>query len=192
MSSTPFELETQRLALRNWADRHRGPFAALCADPEVMRYFPATMTREQTDAAIDRWQGQIAERGWSFSAVELRDSGEFIGMIGMSVPRHLLPFSPCVEIGWRLARQHWGKGYATEGAKACLALAFTKLGLDEIVSFTALANLPSRAVMERIGMARANADFEHPAVAEGHPLRLHCLYRITRDQWRRADFQDVT
>jgi RimJ/RimL family protein N-acetyltransferase len=179
----PFEFETERLAFRVWADRHREPMAALNADPEVMRYFPSTYSREHTDAAIDRWHSQQLAHGWAFSAVELRGSGEFIGMIGISTPRDPLPCSPCVEIGWRLARRYWGQGYATEGAKACLTFGFTQLGLAEIVSFTALANAPSRAVMERIGMTNTNADFEHPGVPKGNPLRMHCLYRLARREW---------
>ena len=102
---------------------------------------------------------------------------------GLTVPRRVLPCSPCVEIGWRLARASWGHGYATEAACAALAVGFRQLALDEIVSFTALGNRRSRAVMERIGMRNANQDFEHPGVPEGHPLRLHCLYRIRREEW---------
>lgn len=181
--SQPYEIETERLVFRVWADRHRGPMAALNADPETMRYFPSTATREQTDETIDRWCGVLLERGWGFSAVELKSSGEFIGMIGLTVPRHPLPCLPCVEIGWRLARPYWGHGYASEGARACLALGFTQLGLDEIVSFTALPNERSRRVMERIGMTNTRADFEHPAVLAGSPLRTHCLYKITRPEW---------
>jgi RimJ/RimL family protein N-acetyltransferase len=180
-----FELETDRLVLRSWSERHRGPMAELNADPEVMLYFPSTYTVEQTNAAIDRWQSQIAERGWGFSAAELRGSGEFIGMIGLSVPRNPLPCSPCVEIGWRLLHRHWGQGYATEGANACLGFGFANLRLSEIVAFTALTNARSRAVMERIGMTNANADFEHPGVPEGNPLRMHCLYKVTREEWER-------
>lgn len=181
--SNLFELETERLVLRSWADRHRGPMAALNADPEVMRYFPSTYSVEHTNAAIDRWQSMLVERGWGFSAVELRGSGEFIGMIGLSVPRDPLPCCPCVEIGWRLARPYWGHGYATEGANACLAFGFTQMRLSEIVAFTALANARSRSVMERIGMTNANADFEHPGVPEGNPLRMHCLYKVTLEEW---------
>ncbi len=157
------------------------------ADPEVMRYFPALLSAEQTNAGIDIWRQQFAERGWSNWAVELQDTGEFMGFIGLSVPRRQLPFSPCVEIGWRLKRAAWGRGYATEGAKACLRVGFDQLGLDEIVSFTSLTNLPSVAVMKRIGMINAHADFEHPAVPNGNPLRPHCLYMITREQWMCRD-----
>ena len=152
------------------------------ADPAVMEFFPALQSREASDASISAWQSQLETQGWSNWAVELRESGEFIGFIGLSVPRRVLPFSPCIEIGWRLARDSWGHGYATEGAKACLRVGFERIGLPEIVSFTAIHNLRSRAVMERIGMLNADQDFEHPAVPEGHALRLHCLYRINRNQ----------
>ena len=157
------------------------------ADPEVMRYFPALLSAEQTNAGVDLWCQQFAEEGWSNWAVELQDTGEFVGFIGLSIPRRQLPFSPCVEIGWRLKRSAWGRGYATEGAKACLRVGFDQLGLEEIVSFTALTNLPSVAVMKGIGMSNAHADFEHPGVPDGHPLRPHCLYKITRVQWMRRD-----
>ncbi|WP_349740482.1 GNAT family N-acetyltransferase [Roseateles cavernae] len=180
----PLTLNTARLLLRPWRDSDRAPFAALNADPEVMEFFPALQSPEQSDASIDLWTAQFAERGWSNWAVELRDSGAFIGFIGLSVPRRQLPFSPCVEIGWRLARAHWGQGLATEGAWAALAAGFEQLGLSEIVSFTALTNLRSRAVMERLGMRSDSAeDFDHPALPEGHGLRRHCLYRLTREDW---------
>lgn len=152
----------------------------MSADPVVMEFYPAPSTRQESDAAIDRWQSQIAEQGWSNWAVELAQSREFIGFVGLTVPRRVLPFSPCVEVGWRLGHRHWGKGYATEAARAALAFGFVELGLEEIVSFTALVNRRSRAVMERIGMTNAGEDFEHPAVPEGHPLRPHCLYRMRR------------
>jgi len=159
------------------------------ADPEVMRYFPALLSAEQTNAGVDIWCQQFAERGWSNWAVEVQGTCEFIGFIGLSVPRRQLPFSPCVEIGWRLKRAAWGHGYATEGAKECLRVGFDELGLEEIVSFTTLTNLPSIAVMKRIGMSDARADFEHPAVPEGNPLRPHCLYKISLAQWRAGDAQ---
>jgi len=177
------EFDTPRLAFRVWQDRHRAPFAAMNADPEVMRHFPALLSAEQTNAGIDIWLQQFEQQGWSNWAVELRATGEFIGFIGLSVPRRPLPFGPCVEIGWRLKRAAWGQGYATEGAAACLHIGFEQLGLDEIVSFTALTNRASEAVMQRIGMRRAAADFDHPALPEGHALQRHCLYTIGRAQW---------
>lgn len=174
------ELATERLRLRQWRETDRAPFAEMSADPVVMEFYPAPSTREESDAAIDRWRAQIADQGWSNWAVEIAQSREFIGFVGLTVPRRVLPFSPCVEIGWRLARPYWGQGYATEAARAALAFGFDTLALDEIVSFTALVNRRSRAVMERIGMTDAGEDFEHPAVPEGHALRPHCLYRIRK------------
>ena len=179
----PIEVTTQRLRLRQWRETDRKPYAALNADPAVMRFFAGTQTREASDRSIDVWCAELNERGWSNWAVEALESGSFVGFIGLSVPKRALPFMPCVEIGYRLAREHWGKGYATEGAKAVLEVAFTRLNLNEVVSFTALLNLPSRAVMERIGMINSNEDFDHPALPEGSELRRHCLYRISREAW---------
>ncbi len=178
------EHESPRLRLLAWQGRHVAPFAALNADPEVMRYFPSLFSEEQSRAQIDFWLAQFAERGWSNWAVELKESGEFIGFVGLWTPRQALPFSPCVEIGWRLARRFWGHGYATEGAQASLQVGFERLGLAEIVSYTALSNTPSRAVMERIGMRNTGQDFDHPAVPEGSPLKRHCLYELTSEAWR--------
>ena len=177
------EIETPRLRLRRWLDADRAPFAALNADPAVMEYFPALQDRKSSDAAIDAWSDQLDRRGWSNWAAERRDSGAFIGFVGITVPKRALPFSPCVEIGWRLAREQWGQGFASEGARHVLQAGFERFGLDEIVSFTALLNTRSRAVMERIGMRNADADFEHPALPEGHRLRPHCLYRLSRVDW---------
>lgn len=183
----PIEVDTARLRLRAWREVDREPFAALNADPAVMEHFPALHSREQSDASIDCWQAQFAQQGWSNWAVETLDGNAFIGFVGLSVPRRQLPFSPCVEIGWRLARVYWGRGYASEAARAALALGFGQLGLVEIVSFTALANGRSRAVMERIGMRHdAAGNFDHPALPEGHALRRHCLYRLARADWAAA------
>jgi RimJ/RimL family protein N-acetyltransferase len=155
------------------------------ADPVVMEFFPALQSRAASDRTIDLWQAELAERGWSNWATELRSTGDFIGFVGLSVPKRLLPFSPCVEIGWRLARAHWRQGFATEAARAALRVGFEHIALDEIVSFTSIVNVRSRAVMERIGMRNTGEDFEHPGVSEGHPLRPHCLYRIARQDWSR-------
>ena len=173
--------------MRDWCDADRAPFAALNADPQVMEFFPALLDRSTSDAGIAAWRRQFAERGWSNWAVETRDGGEFVGFVGLSVPRRTLPCSPCVEIGWRLARAHWGHGYASEAARAALRAGFGTIGLDEIVSFTALGNRRSRAVMERIGLRDAHQDFAHPGVPEGHPLRVHCLYRLDRATWSRLN-----
>ena len=177
---------TPRLLLRAWCEPDREPFAALNADAQTMRYFPVPISCEASDASIDAWQAQIDERGWGNWAVERRDTQEFIGFVGLTVPKRVLPFSPCVEIGWRLARAHWGQGFATEAARAVLRAGFQQIGLGEIVSFTTLLNLPSRAVMGRIGMIDAQQNFEHPGVPEGHAFRMHCLYRLRREQWQAA------
>jgi RimJ/RimL family protein N-acetyltransferase len=177
------ELLTARLRLRQWRDADRAPYAALNADPEVMRYFPSTQDRAASDRSIDTWTAEIEQRGWSNWAVELVASGAFVGFIGLSVPRRALPFMPCVELGYRLARPYWGRGLASEGARAALEFGFTSVGLEEIVSFTALLNLPSQAVMRRVGMIDTHQDFDHPALPEGSPLRRHCLYKLTREHW---------
>ena len=172
---------TERLVLRQWRESDLEPFARLNADPEVMRYFPAPLSREQSDAMVDRLSGHIEAEGWGMWALERRDTGEFIGFTGLGVPRQVLPFQPCVEVGWRLAATAWGHGFATEAAREALRVGFDELGLTEIVSFTAVPNMRSRAVMERLGMVRdAAEDFDHPAVDVGHPVRRHVLYRKVR------------
>ncbi|TCC20480.1 GNAT family N-acetyltransferase [Kribbella speibonae] len=178
------ELTTDRLLLRNWRDSDREPFAALNADPAVMEHFPAPQTREQSDGLIDRTIPMIDERGWGLWALEVRDTGEFIGFTGLSVPSFEAHFMPAVEIGWRLAKGAWGNGYASEAARAALAHGFGPGGLDEIVSFTANPNVPSQRVMQRIGMVHDEpGDFDHPRIADGHRLQRHVLYRIDRAQW---------
>jgi RimJ/RimL family protein N-acetyltransferase len=178
------EFDTKRLRLRQWCAAHREPFAALNADPKVMAFFPAVLDRADSDAMADRCQALIAERGWGFWAVETKIGHEFIGFVGLHIPSAELPFSPCVEIGWRLAANHWGKGYATEAARGALRVGFENLGLPEIVSFTAIGNMKSRAVMERLGMRDTNITFEHPSVPVDSPLRTHCLYRLSRARWQ--------
>jgi len=178
------EFETDRLLLRQWLATDREPFAALNADPRVMEFFPATLNRAMSDSMANYCQAFIAERGWGFWAAELKDSDQFIGFIGLHTPSFELPFSPCVEIGWRLAFQYWGKGFASEAARGALHVGFELLNLREIVSFTAVRNLRSRAVMERLGMREARSTFEHPHIPVGSPLRLHCLYRLSRDNWQ--------
>ncbi len=174
-------IETERLLIRTWRPGDRAPYAALNADPAVMRHFPKPLSREESDAMVTRLEAHQEARGFTFWAVEEKDSGDFVGSIGLLVPGFRAPFTPCVEIGWRLAARHWGKGYASEGAAACLAHGFGPLGLDEIVSFTVPANEPSWKVMRRIGMRRdEDGDFDHPGLPEGHPLRRHLLYRKRR------------
>lgn len=176
------ELETERLRLRQWQAADRTPFAMLNADPRVMAFFPAPLSRRESDAVADRCEAFIDQHGWGFWAAELKDGREFIGFVGLHIPSAPLPFSPCVEVGWRLAFRHWGRGLATEGARGALAIGFRALGLAEIVAFTAVGNRRSRAVMERLDM-RDSGTFEHPELAEGSPLRRHCLYRLPRERF---------
>jgi RimJ/RimL family protein N-acetyltransferase len=176
------ELDSARLRLRQWADADRSPFAELNADPLVMQHFPAPLTQEQSDAMADRCQSRIAANGWGFWAAELKVTGQFIGFVGLNTPIAELPFSPCVEIGWRLARPFWGRGLATEGARAALDYGFDLLQLPEIVAFTALGNDRSRAVMERLGM-RQDGEFDHPLVPRESGVRRHLLYRLKREYW---------
>jgi RimJ/RimL family protein N-acetyltransferase len=177
------EFETPRLLLRQWRALDREPFAALNADPAVMVHFPAPLTRQESDATADRCERLIRERGWGPWATQLKATGEFIGFVGLNVPRSDLPVAPCVEILWRLARAHWQRGYATEAARGALQIGFERLALPEIVAFTVPANARSRAVMERLGMKRDASTFEHPGLPEGHGLRTHCNYRLSREAW---------
>ena len=173
------QLSTERLLLRPWREDDLEPFAALNADLSVMAFFPSVLSRNDSDALAERMAAHIDTHGWGLWAVEVPGVAALAGYIGLSVPGFAAPFTPCVEIGWRLAREHWGQGYAIEGARAALAFGFTALKLDEIVSFTVPANLRSRRVMERLGMTRAEADdFDHPGLPVEHPLRRHVLYRI--------------
>ena len=179
------ELRTPRLLLRPWRDTDLAPFAALNADPEVRRWFAGTLTREESDALAAHIQEHIATHGFGFWAAEVPGTTPFIGFVGLKHVTFAVPFAPAVEIGWRLARAHWGQGYATEAARAALAHAFGPLGLPEVVSFAVPGNLLSRRVMERIGMRHdPEDDFDHPALPEGHPFRRHVLYRATHNAQR--------
>jgi RimJ/RimL family protein N-acetyltransferase len=179
VSLEPKRLETERLLLRRWRAEDREPFASINDDAKGMEFFPARLTREESDALVDRIEAHFAERGFGAWAAELRGEGEFIGFIGLAVPQFDAHFTPCVEIGWRLARAHWGQGLATEGARAVMHYAFAELGLAEVVSFTVPGNVRSRRVMEKLGMTHdADDDFDHPGVPEGHRLQRHVLYRL--------------
>jgi ribosomal-protein-alanine N-acetyltransferase len=174
-------LRTARLVLRPWTNEDFAPFAAMSADPKVMAHFPSTLSRAESDALAARISGEIEMQGFGFWALELPGAAPFIGFTGIRAVTFDAHFTPAVEIGWRLAPAHWGKGYATEAARAALAHGFGALGLGEIVAFTIPANTPSRAVMQRLGMTHDEADdFDHPALPEGHRLRRHVLYRIAR------------
>jgi RimJ/RimL family protein N-acetyltransferase len=179
--------ESERLILRRWQPLDREPFARLNADPRVMEHFPAPLTAEESGQAVDRIEAHFTERGFGLCAAELRETREFIGFIGLSRPRLVAHFTPCVEIGWRLASDYWGRGLATEGAGEMLRYGFEHLALDEIVSFTVAANLRSRRVMEKLGMIRDSADdFDDPGLPPGHPMRRHVLYRLKGREWRRG------
>jgi RimJ/RimL family protein N-acetyltransferase len=180
---TDQQYQTERLTLRPWQDQDKPAFAAMNADPRVMEFFPALRTREQSDAMVDECNRRLAWDGFTFWAVECRDTGEFIGFVGLNTFDLDLPFCPCVEIGWRLAFAHWGNGYATEAATACLSLAFKEFALTEVLSFTTLSNVRSRHVMEKIGMVNTNDNFLHPLVDASSGMQEHCLYRITRSGW---------
>lgn len=178
--SRPPEIRTERLLLRRWRETDLEPFAGLNADPEVRAYLQGPITRTQSDDAAHVIESDLERRGWGLWAVEVTETAEFIGFVGLAEANFSAPFTPSVEVGWRLARDAWGHGYATEGAKAALRFGFQEAHLPEILSFTATLNLRSRAVMERIGMERdLDGDFDHPLVPKGDPIRPHVLYRLT-------------
>ena len=171
------ELRTPRLLLREWREDDYEPFAALNADPRVMEHYPSVLSREESDRFVrERVLPQFAQRGYGLWAVEVPGVTPFAGYVGLLEQTFEAPFTPCVEVAWRLDARHWGRGYATEGGRAALAYGFDVAGLEEIVSLTAVTNRRSIAVMERLGMTRAG-EFEHPRLPRGHPLRPHVLYR---------------
>ena len=186
----PARLESQRVRLRPWRPQDLPAFARLNADARAMAHFPAPLTREASDALAHRCQALIDSQAWGFWAVERHDASGgacFIGFTGLHRPAAELPFSPCVEIGWRLLPEHWGQGLATEAAQVALRVGFEVLNLTQIVAFTAVGNRPSRAVMTRLGMQHdAHDDFDHPAIPPDHALRRHVLYRLPRERWHTA------
>jgi RimJ/RimL family protein N-acetyltransferase len=176
------EIVTDRLVLRQWREEDIEPYAAINADPRVTEFFPAPFTAEQSREQVERFSTALSAGAPGVFAAQRRTEGDLIGFIGLNVPTFDAPFTPCVEVGWRLSPHVWRQGLATEGALAALDHGFRTLGLDEIVSFTAALNLPSQAVMRRIGMTHDPADdFEHPRIEQGHRLRPHVLYRVTTD-----------
>ena len=181
------ELRTPRLLLRRWRDEDRAPFARLNADPAVMEHFPAVLTRAESDALEDALAARLERDGFGLWAVEIVTTGELAGFTGLARPSFDAHFTPAIEVGWRLARGAWGRGYATEAARAALAYGFETVGAPEIVSFTAVENARSRAVMERLGMTHdPRDDFDHPRLAQDHRLRRHVLYRLDVAAWRAA------
>jgi RimJ/RimL family protein N-acetyltransferase len=186
----PRELRTGRLWLRRWRPDDREPFARLNADPRVVEFLPGALSREESNAIVDRIEAHFQRHGFGAWAVEIPGVTRFAGFVGLTIPRFEAPFTPCIEIGWRLDADHWNKGYATEGARAALDFAFGPLHVDEIVSFTVPGNVRSRRVMEKLGMTYSpRDDFDHPLLPEGHPLRRHVLYRLSRAQFVQRDVQ---
>ena len=178
-------LATGRLLLRHWRESERLPFQRLNADPCVMEFMPAPLSPAESDSALDRIRQHFKHYGFGLFAAELLRNQAFLGYIGLSVPTFDAPFMPAVEIGWRLAAEYWGRGLATEGARAVLRYAFEDLGLSSLVSFMPPKNLRSRKVMEKLGMIHnPSDDFDHPRLPEDHPLRRHLLYRLDREAWR--------
>ena len=174
------QLHTGRLILRGWKPEDRAPFARMNRDPLVMEHFPSQLTEEQSNQLADRIEGHLAQHLFGLWAAELRDQPGFIGYVGLAIPHFEAAFTPCVEIGWRLASTYWGRGLATEGAQAVVRHAFQELELPLLVSFTVPANVRSRRVMEKLGMTHEPSDdFDHPQIPEGHPMRRHVLYRLT-------------
>jgi RimJ/RimL family protein N-acetyltransferase len=187
MNQTGPELRSRRLLLRRWRDSDLAPFAALNADPEVMEHFPKRLSRDESDAFVQRIEEEFDQLGHGLWAMEVPDVAPFIGFVGLHRHTFSAPFTPAVEVGWRLARPYWGFGYATEAAREALSFGFGTLGLSEIVSFTTPANAASWRVMERLGLTHnADDDFDHPNLPEGHRLRRHVLYRIRREDWLRG------
>jgi RimJ/RimL family protein N-acetyltransferase len=181
----PATVATARLVLRPFTDVDRAPFAELNAHPLVVESLGSSPTRAESDAFVERINEEMAHEGWGLWAVAVAGGAPFVGMVGLHRVNATLPCAPAVEVGWRLHPQHWGHGYATEAAAAALRFGFDQADLDEIVAFTTTLNTRSQAVMERIGMVRdPGADFDHPSLPEGSPLRRHVLYRVTASQVR--------
>ncbi|MBJ3817044.1 GNAT family N-acetyltransferase [Shimwellia pseudoproteus] len=177
--------QTARLRLRPWTTHDSAGFARLNADARVMRHFPAVLTAPQSDALLARFMAHWAEHGWGPWAMELRDSGRFLGVVGLAVPAHPLPFSPCVEIFWRLDADYWGQGLVPEAAAEVVRQGFAERGLDNIVAFTTPDNRQSWRVMEKLGMTR-RGEFMHPALPAGDPLCRHVLYQLDRASWQQG------
>ena len=176
-------MRTNRLLLRRWRDADREPFAAINVDPRVAEFLPGPLTRHESDALVSRIEADFERNGFGLWALEICGIAPLAGFVGLSRPRFTTHFTPCVEIGWRLATEHWGRGYATEAALAALDFGFQVAGLHEIVAFTVPANVRSRRVMEKIGMTHdRSGDFDHPSLLNGHPLQRHVLYRVRADR----------
>lgn len=186
--SKVYKLETARVVLRQWSSKDYAEFASMNADPEVMRYFPNLLSREESDALTKRFDDLITEKGWGFWAAQRKSDGAFIGLVGLNQVDNL-PFASCMEVGWRLAKAYWGKGYATEAAAASLHFAFYVLKQDRVAAFTTRTNSRSRKVMSRQGMEDRKENFLHPRVPESSGLKEHVHYEISREKFYR-NFQE--
>lgn len=175
------EIRTARTILRPWRPADRDALAELHSDREVMRHMPATLSREESDALVDAFEARWREGALAPWALEIAHTGELAGFVGLHRPTFEARFTPCVEIAWRLRREHWGHGYALEAATAALVEAFDGAGIGEVLAWTVEANARSWRLMERLGMRRDAEPFDHPRLPEGHPLRRHVLYRLTRE-----------
>lgn len=176
-------LETKRMLMRQWQDEDLPDFAMLNADPDVMEYYPSTLSTEESNALAQKFAALIEQKGWGFWALENRNDASFMGFVGLHEPSYTLPVTPCVEIGWRLAKGFWGKGYATEAAQAALDFAFRQLNLGEVYSFTSVVNKRSQAVMQRLHMVNTDNNFEHPMLSQCDFLKEHVLYKIDQQRW---------
>lgn len=179
-------LTTERLYLRQWQPSDFAVFAEMNADPEVMKYFPKLLSPTLSDTIANKCQQLIEAKGWGFWAVSLKEDDTFIGMVGLNEAHADMPFAPNVEIGWRLHKDYWGQGYATEAARASLRFAFETLELDEVAAFTAVINKHSQLIMQRIGMINTQKNFNHPMLNPSHPLAEHVLYKVTQQEWQLA------
>ncbi len=182
MNNKTIEIKTERLLLRQWREQDKPDLARLNADSIVMEFYPSILSVEESNVLADKISALISEKGWGLWAVELLDTKQFIGFVGLHEPTHDLPCTPCVEVGWRLAKEYWGKGYATEAARAALNFAFEVLKLEQVYSFTSVGNEKSEAVMRRLNMVNTHNNFEHPMIPEGHELREHVLYKIEKNK----------
>ena len=177
------ELETRRLFLREWKKGDLKKFSELNLDPEVMEYLPEISSKEESNELADRIISRLSENGWGFWAIEIKRDHSFIGFVVLNEPKYELPVKPCVEIGWRLAREYWGNGYATEAGKAALEFAFNNLDVNEVYSFTSIANKRSQAVMERLHLVDTHSNFDHPSIPFDSQYREHVLYKIDKESW---------
>lgn len=182
------QLETERLILRKWKEADLEPFCKITSDPEVRRYYPGVLTADETKALVTKVEAHFNKESFGLFALELKSTGEFIGYTGLMKPTIQAHFMPCVEIGWQLSKKHWGNGYAPEAAAKALEDGFVRIGLDEIVSFTTVSNDKSIRVMQKLQMTRnPKDDYSHPALPEGHPLKPHVLFRLSKAIWTSQD-----